>query len=383
LGTDGSFSEFHIETEDPNNLFKTILSLGSGNSLSVTSDNRSFYESVFTELGNSEMILSIFKQFEGDLTISNVIDKIIPLSKIGLCCDEVIAFIASHFYEIPSTSFEHISDSIVESILSHSDLQIMSEDSLYEFIISRIRENCNSLNLLEFVKFEYLSTDNITMFCDLSQDFYDQLNQSIWSGICIRLLQAISPTSSSSRTKHQRKFISLVPDVNNPLLGGVISFLTARCNGNVSDKGIVVVTSSSQVSNDTANSPKNAADLTASSYFHSANQANQWICYDFGDSRIKPTHYLIRSNHVNGSGGYHPKSWVVEGSVDCNQWEEIDRRDNNSDLNAQNVVRLFTVTHSSEYRSLRLRQTGPSHSGANYLVISGFDLFGHFFEPQQ
>jgi hypothetical protein len=108
---------------------------------------------------------------------------------------------------------------------------------------------------------------------------------------------------------------------------------------------------------------------------------NQWICYDFGDSRIKPTHYSIRSRY--NSSGYNLKSWVIEGSVDCNQWEEVDRRDNNDDLNAQNVVRLFAVTHCNEYRSLRLRQTGPSHSGANFLVISGFDIFGSFFEHQQ
>jgi hypothetical protein len=117
--------------------------------------------------------------------------------------------------------------------------------------------------------------------------------------------------------------------------------------------------------------------------FYSANQTNQWICYDFGDSRIKPTHYSIRSRYDSGSGDFHPKSWDVEGSVDCNQWEEVDSRDNNNDLNAQNVVRLFAVTHSSEYRSLRLRQTGPNHAGTNYLVISGFDIFGSFIESQQ
>jgi hypothetical protein len=220
------------------------------------------------------------------------------------------------------------------------------------------------------------------MFCDLSQDFYDQMNQSIWSCICIRLLHVICPTSSSSRTKDRRKFTSLVPDVNNPLLSGVISFVTARCHGNVSDKGIVVVTASSQ-HNDTTYVPKHAVDLTASSSFCSANQANQWIYYDFGDSRIKSTHYSIRSRYNASNGCSHPKSWVIEGSVDCNQWEEVDRRDNNDDLNAQNVVRLFTVTHSSEYRSLRLRQTGPTHYGENWLTISGFDIFGQFFEPQQ
>jgi hypothetical protein len=233
------------------------------------------------------------------------------------------------------------------------------------------------------VKFEYLSTENITEFCDLSQDFYDRLNQSIWSGICVRLLHTISLTSSSSHTNNPRRFTSLVPDVNSPLLGGVISFLTARCDGNVSDKGIVVVTASSQLSNATAYAAKNAVDLTASSYFFSANQVNQWISYDFGDSRIKPIHYSIRSDYNGGTGGHNPKSWVLEGSVDNNQWEEVDRRDNNSDLNARSITRLFAVNHSSEYRSLRFRQTGPNHYGENYLVISGFDIFGSFFEPLQ
>jgi hypothetical protein len=170
--------------------------------------------------------------------------------------------------------------------------------------------------------------------------------------------------------------------VNNPLLGGVISFLTARCNGNVSDKGVVVVTASNQY-NDTTCAAKNAVDLTASSFFGSHNQVNQWICYDFGDSRIKPTHYAIRSRYDARSGWRHPKSWVIEGSIDCHQWEEVDRRGNNDDLNAQNVVRLFTVTHSSEYRSLRLRQTGPNHNGSNFLTISGVEFFGGFHEIYQ
>jgi S-adenosylmethionine:tRNA-ribosyltransferase-isomerase (queuine synthetase) len=65
-----------------------------------------------------------------------------------------------------SACFEHISYSVLEPTLSHSDLKIASEDSLSEFIISRILQNANSLNLLESVKFEYLSTDNITMFHD-------------------------------------------------------------------------------------------------------------------------------------------------------------------------------------------------------------------------
>jgi hypothetical protein len=168
--------------------------------------------------------------------------------------------------------------------------------------------------------------------------------------------------------------------VTNPLLDGVIAFVTARCNGNVSDKGIVVGRASGQDNSDTTYAPRNAVDLTASSLFYSA---NQWNCYDRGDWRIKPTHYSIHSRYECGSDTSHPKTWVLEGCTDWNQWDEVDRRDNNNDLIAQNVLRLFTVTHSSEYHSLRLRQTRSNRTGAPCLVMSGSCVFRRFFEIQQ
>jgi hypothetical protein len=55
---------------------------------------------------------------------------------------------------------------------------------------------------------------------------------------------------------------------------------------------------------------------------------------------------------------------------------EIDRRENNSDLNATLAVKTFAVARSGGFRRIRLRLGGPSHSGNNHLFLTAFEVFG-------
>lgn len=43
--------------------------------------------------------------------------------------------------------------------------------------------------------------------------------------------------------------------------------------------------------------------------FLSKNQENSWAQYDFGERKVRPTHYSIRSR-PNSKGEYHLKGWV-------------------------------------------------------------------------
>jgi hypothetical protein len=72
---------------------------------------------------------------------------------------------------------------------------------------------------------------------------------------------------------------------------------------------------------------KNVADLGVSSCFVSVcrdkregirHTRNNWVCHDFKDRRIVPTHYTIRSHDsVRERGtGAHLKSWLVDTSED-------------------------------------------------------------------
>jgi uncharacterized coiled-coil protein SlyX len=147
-------------------------------------------------------------------------------------------------------------------------------------------------------------------------------------------LKPDSPAPVSTPTKKswfgRRKSLK---EVEFPLkkaksIEGIISYLTRKHAGNVHDKGIVTITSKSVVHD---HDPRNVADLTSGNSSISKNEPDQWICWDFHEMRVRPTHYTIKS--------YCLKSWVVESSLDGEAWTEIDRKTNNEDFNPYLVVR--------------------------------------------
>jgi hypothetical protein len=97
--------------------------------------------------------------------------------------------------------------------------------------------------------------------------------------------------------------------------------------------------------------------------------------------RIKPTHYSIRSRR--DYNGNHLRSWTLEGSMDGQSWQELDRRDNNTVLNSQGATATFSISQSSEIQMIRLRQLSQSSGGTNCLIVNAIELFGNIVEPQQ
>jgi uncharacterized coiled-coil protein SlyX len=149
-------------------------------------------------------------------------------------------------------------------------------------------------------------------------------------------------------------------------LEGIISYLTRKHGGNVHGKGIVTITSKS-VNDNPRYATRNVADLTSDSEFFSLGQPRQWICWDFREMRLRPTHYTIKS--------YQLKSWVVESSLDAEEWTEIDRKTDSEDFKGWETV-SFAVSNSAQCRFIRLTQTGNNQSGNNCLYIRGFEFFG-------
>jgi hypothetical protein len=93
-----------------------------------------------------------------------------------------------------------------------------------------------------------------------------------------------------------------------------ISDLTQKHAGNVHDQGIVTITSKSVSSDSPETVPVNVADLTTSSDFLSDNTPDQWICWDFGEMRVRPTHYTIQSFRLKfGPGRFSGRRELVGG----------------------------------------------------------------------
>jgi serine/threonine protein kinase len=117
------------------------------------------------------------------------------------------------------------------------------------------------------------------------------------------------PSIKKKKTRFGGRQVEIgVPD-------GIIVHLTWECGGNVHDRQVVEVTSGSFEKETQRPAPhageydgdrkymyaaKNVADLEIVSYFHSAfrnfrddiqHTRNNWICYDFRERKIVPTHY--------------------------------------------------------------------------------------------
>jgi hypothetical protein len=89
-------------------------------------------------------------------------------------------------------------------------------------------------------------------------------------------------------------------------------------------------------------------------FIQGIDRPNPWICYDFKDMNIKPTHYTLRSRR--GCNLNHLRFWTLEGSRDGSEWIKLDRRENNTELNSQRAIAPFPVSRSDEVHMIRLRQ---------------------------
>jgi hypothetical protein len=154
-------------------------------------------------------------------------------------------------------------------------------------------------------------------------------------------------------------------------LDGIISYLTRKHAGNVHDKGIVTITSKS-VRDDPGRALGNIADLTADSRFCSKDEPGQWVCWDFHEMRVRPTHYTIKAISLN--------SWVVESSLDFVNWTEIDRTTGNNDFRDGWGTASYAVSNAAECRFIRLTQTGKNNVRRDALFINAFEVFGALLE---
>jgi uncharacterized coiled-coil protein SlyX len=154
---------------------------------------------------------------------------------------------------------------------------------------------------------------------------------------------------------------------------GIISYLTRKHGENVHDEGIVTITSHSLRNDDLKYAVQILADVTDDAYFSSKNEPGQWVCWDFQEMRVRPTQYTIKGQWL--------KSWVLEGSLDGENWMEMDRKTDNDDLKEKPWRTSFAVSNPTECRFIRLTQTGNNYTWANigapdFLFIYLVEFFG-------
>jgi hypothetical protein len=342
-------NELKINIKDPDCIFKEFLSLGTGREVSIDCENRGIFASIFAELWNWELYDLQFREFEGGLTADNVVNRFLLLRKGHAPSSPELEFISSHFFAISDCLCE-LPFSMISEIVTHRSLRVGSEDSLYDFVMNQIRKNYEFIGLLEVIRFEYLSISKFSEFFEFVSDSFDHFTCSLWQSLRSRLLLPVAPKSSNDRASG----IECHFDPSSPLKG-IIAHLAQKCGGNVHDRGVVNITADRPYDGDSSHAAKNIADLTADSCFECANAENMWICYDFKNLKIWPTHYSLRSQYDGSSGFRNLKNWAIEGSKDGKSWIELDARRDNEDLNGKNLMKAYPVSCMNSIRMIRLR----------------------------
>jgi hypothetical protein len=156
---------------------------------------------------------------------------------------------------------------------------------------------------------------------------------------------------------------------------GLIALLTKVAQGNPHDKGLITATGETPFDNGLPYEPRNAVDLDTISFFHSKNEKDQSLCYDFKNMSVVLTHYTLKS-HSYEVNGDHLKSWVIEVSMNNKEWTVVDFRKNQQGLNGRERVASVEIECPVEARYVRIRQIGLNWHQMRYMVIRAFEVFG-------
>jgi hypothetical protein len=375
---DSTLRELVIPIPHSGSVFEQILRLGTGDSLSVDSGEVGTFLSLCEALENTELRALIRRHFvePESLTVENMCDVLRARLSAREDFSEALTFLSSHLSLLSDDAIDSLTDTELGLILRDESLVAPSEDWLYGCISRRFESDLGSASLLEFLHFEFLSISSIEQFIEWSlRNSIDSLG-GVWRALSGRLLidvcEFVKPRFSPQRG------VVCNFETGRPL-DGIIAHLTRRCGGNAADRGVVAVTASSV--NSQTNAAKNVLNLTGQTRYGSKRAPGQWICIDFKDSEVAVAHYSIRSQFNAGVDAFHPKSWVLEGSMDGSVWTEFDAQRDNSQLNGQNLTATWATKRSKNVRYVRLRQTGPNHARNDEMWLSGIELFGTLYEP--
>jgi hypothetical protein len=370
LTTDPTIERFNIEgvrlESSSQSILGDLLHTGSCDMCESASDLDAELFKLCSSLRNSELVQQVFeiRYQKEEMNLSNCIDRIQGKLSLQLKWSEELEFIASHFYELDRSSFVDFSIETIEEILMQEWLQISSEDSLLEYLISL---GSKGKALLCHVRYDNLSAEGVCRF--LSNITYSDIDSRLWDSICYRLRHPIVLEPNDwLRSRVGKRFESTTP------WSGILAHLTSVCGGNVHEKGVVTITSSS----DAYNKCYQVANHGWGNFWYSGNFPNSWIQFDFKESKILMSEYTLKA-HGRSNDQYHFREWKIEGLNDLSEWEMLDERNTNEMIPAW-ATKTFKCSSSNAsrfYRFIRMTQTGKNSGGTrDYLMLCNIEFFG-------
>ncbi|KAK8875937.1 hypothetical protein M9Y10_006115 [Tritrichomonas musculus] len=378
--TDQTVDYFILNTEQKGD-FSHFLNLINFDNYEIAQDELPFFVSIIEQLNLTSIEIHDLND-DSEITIDNVCDKILIHEKAPIFYssqfDRDIEFISTHFFEVKEEDEEKLLKlqlSTIEKIILNDHFQLKSEDQLLHLVNKLYMQNNEASILYDYVLFANLSSDSIAEFIQIFD--LDDMSIEIWKSICDRLQQKVeNKTTSSPRYSSMQQATEkgkLIQFNGENQLDGIINFLRKQNKENINS---YIDITASRVG-DTKRYPLiNIINYEEKEkYTHTSNSPNSWICIEFKENKIIPSHYTIGSVLAHDN---HIKSWVIEGSNDNEVFDKLDEHINCNLMNSRGAVQTFPIktNKDKEYKFIRIRQTDKAQQGSDYLNLSCFELHG-------
>ena len=365
---DKTCNSFVVDETDDSGKFEQILELMRGNSVTVDAVAARYLLFYAEKLGNTELYGLLRDVAECPITRENAAAFLLQKISADLNYDDEVLFIASHFSEFSVEEFRTIPLRVLEMIFSSPSLRVDTEGDLYDRVRTLIAYCGPAYRVLyNYVLYEYLNEGDMAEF--LADVRVSDLSEELWEAISKRLLMK-APSRSQSIERFSESAIVFDKDP----FDGIVSYLRKTTGSNPSLNGLI------DISYLGGNSYCDKLfEQNWKCYWSSTNAPGQWLNFEFKKHRVYLTDYTLKT--PNSSPGWnHMKSWVVEGSDDGINWCELDRREDNNDLNGNSRVMTWTCQNPQRVRNVRIRQIGKNHHNADDIQLTNIEFFGHLTE---
>lgn len=376
-----------VRHQDPHCEFETINRLLHGGTVDLTAPavNLDTLIEIARELEMDALIASIRDIIwaKESITSENVFTRVVSKRKEGLSLDPEAEFIAKEFQSLildqapeNTNKFFDLGLEFCSDVLHHEALSCEDYDALLEQISER---GIDYHPLLQFVNFEQVTGAAMAKFVPLLSP--ENITNEIWAALCRRCVHAVNLQDDKETVCTSKKGRTF--EFTGTMFDGIIRYLTSVHGGNLHDRGVVTVTGSQTHTIFSSCHLKYLLNVQNDSEFYCSVNLPDWPHFklDFHDMRVCPTSYSL-GTYVFGTGDQHLKSWVIEGSVDDDSWVELDKRDNDTNLNGQFRKYHYEMQSPNKrsFRYIRLRMTGPSHRNDHQLLCSSIELYGALIE---
>ena len=361
---------FDIEIDDDDHKFEMMMDLMKGKTVSITDSDAIYLREVGTILGNAELLEMVDMTSHLPLTVHTVFNRLAEKHRLYLRTDAEIDFIAAHMFEVPEESLYELDATSLYYILNSHELQVESEDALFNLIKTIILGKGQEYRfLLSCLLIDYMTVDAVHELLDFIE--LDDVSGLLFESMKRRLSLDVSPT-----VKHFERYKikgQRYEYVEGEPFNGILNHLNNECGGNAHRSHAINITASSR--GGWNGNPCQLIDYGWTGAWGTQNVSHSWVMIDFKDKQVFLTGYSLRA-HNWGLNSYHLKSWVLEGSQDGEKWATIDEHSDSNALNGPMKCHTWKVKKTLPFRYIRLRQKDKNAADNNHLTLHEIELFG-------